>query len=584
MGPGSMRSAVLVGLHVLYCELSAGRWPSDTRRSSCPWLVSPTWPEAASGGSSPFATGVAPTRTAHEPTGPPNCGFSECSQHHTKGGIPNSQRYAHVRALPETRRRTLDDPFLRRTRSLTANSPLREPHPPKPERFTPDYLRSWCRRCHTTYSMLRRPYSEAVHIRPERPRRHLVLVDGESEVVRSLLRNTTVETSTTAAFQMAELLGPRRLVLDMGSGSGALSAAVATRWPRTKVVAVDVAGDNGPDQAHRFVRGDVLTFNLGVRFSGIVANPPYERAVDIGLARRAELRVRFYSARSQFDLWFAFVERALQLLEPGGRGVFLIPAGLETRPAAARLRDVLSAYSRWSIDRNVRSAFVSDVGVAPELLIFDRNDEHWGSSHERISPLFDVDAQVSVGAATGANSVFVREEGEAWLQELWPRYVRSVVRGRDIRQGWLLEDRPRLVFPYVRGNSRLEPAPLDQNSSLAAFIAAHRGSFSPRAPAPGLFIQCPPLAVLGTRLALPEIFCEPRGAIVEDGVVILNSAFAVDVGTSLNAQAMLDWLLSDAASASLAQHSRPVSGDYRRITASGVSRLLADFRSPPGGW
>lgn len=411
-----------------------------------------------------------------------------------------------------------------------------------------------------------------------------MLVGGEPEVLRPPLRNVTVKTSTTAASRMAELLGPRRLVLDMGSGSGILSAAIAARWPRTNILAVDVTGEIGPKQAHRFVRGDVLTLDLGVRFSGVISNPPYERLVDIGLDRRDQLRARFYSARSQFDLWFTFVERALQLLEPGGRGVFLIPAGLETRPAASRLRDVLSAYSRWRIDRNVRSAFVTEVGVTPELLIFDRNEEHWGSWHDWTSPLFEVDAQVSVGAATGANSVFVRGEGDDLLRKLLPRYVRSVVRGRDIRQGWLLEDRPSLVFPYIECNSRFKPAPLHQNPSLAAFVAAHQGSFSPRAAGPGLFIQCPPLAALGTRLAVPEIFREPRGAIVEDGVVILNSAFAVNVGTSSDTQAMLDWLLSDAAPASLARHSRPVSGGYRRITASGVSRLLADFRSPPVGW
>jgi len=403
------------------------------------------------------------------------------------------------------------------------------------------------------------------------------------EVVRVHLRNVTVETSATVAYQMAELLGPRQLVLDMGSGSGTLTAAVATRWPRTKIVAVDITERNEPEEAHRFVRGDILTLDLGVRFSGIISNPPYERAVDIGHARRNGLRDRFYSARSQFDFWFAFVERALQILEPRGRGVFLIPAGLETRPAAARLRDVLNAYSQWRINRDVQSAFASDVAVIPELLIFDRNDEPWGPLHQWASPLFDVDAQVSVGVATGANSVFVREESDNWLKKLRPHHVRSVVRGRDIRQGWLLKDRPFIVFPYVECDSRIKPVVAKQRSDLAAFIAAHRGSFSSRAAGPGLFIQCPPLAVLGTRLVLPEIFREPRGAIVEDGVVILNSAFAVKVGTPVDTQAMLDWLMSGAASATLVRHSRPVSGGYRRITASGVSRLLADFRSLPKG-
>ena len=216
------------------------------------------------------------------------------------------------------------------------------------------------------------------------------------------MRNITVGTSSNVASAMAEVLGPRQSVLDMGSGSGVLCSAIVERWPGTHLTAVDVRHQESTVGADRFVQGDVLTLDWTSRFSGIISNPPYERTIDIGPARRDELRERFYSARGQFDLWFTFVERALQLLEPRGRGVFLIPGGLETRPAAARLRDVLNAYSAWRVDRDVGAAFADSVGVCPELLIFDRNDETWGQAHQRWSHLFDVDERVSVGAATGS--------------------------------------------------------------------------------------------------------------------------------------------------------------------------------------
>ena len=329
--------------------------------------------------------------------------------------------------------------------------------------------------------------------------------------------------------------------------------------------------------ADRFVQGDVLTLDWTSRFSGIISNPPYERTIDIGPARRDELRERFYSARGQFDLWFTFVERALQLLEPRGRGVFLIPGGLETRPAAARLRDVLNAYSAWRVDRDVGAAFADSVGVCPELLIFDRNDETWGQAHQRWSHLFDVDERVSVGAATGSDSVFLLAEGDPWLAVLPASYVRSVVRGRDIRRGFAVPNSQSVVFPYLVSGSRISPARVEMVSGLADFVAAHEGKFGSRPARSGLFIQCPLRAVLGERLVVPEIFREPRAALVESGVVVLNSAFVLEVGERTRRDTMLDWLLGKEGTESLTTHSRLLSGNYRRVTASGLSRVLSDF-------
>ena len=321
-----------------------------------------------------------------------------------------------------------------------------------------------------------------------------------------------------------------------------------------------------------------MTLDLATKFSGIISNPPYERMIDITHDKRDELRRRFYSARGQFDVWFTFVERALQLLETGGRGVFLIPSGLETRPAAARLRDVLNAYSTWRVDDAIKSAFTDSVGVSPELLIFDRNGEPWGSLHESESRLFDVDGRVSVGAATGSDSVFLRKEGDPWPAMIPSPYVRMAVRGRDIRRGSVAQNSRGLVFPYRVCESRVAPVAPEQVPGLVEFVAEHHAAFGSRPERPGLFIQCPPLSVLGERLVVPEIFREPRAAIIENGIVVLNSAFVVDVGDRPGGSTMLDWLFGKEGAESLVTHSRPLSGDYRRVTASGLSRVLHDFQ------
>ena len=82
----------------------------------------------------------------------------------------------------------------------------------------------------------------------------------------------------------------------------------------------------------------------------------------------------FPAADGQFDLAFAFVEKAVRLLEHGGRGVFLLPEGLRTRPAAEQLRRLLDQCCQWDTAPVPEHPYGERTGVEAEILWFDRNN------------------------------------------------------------------------------------------------------------------------------------------------------------------------------------------------------------------
>src|SRR6185436_1089857 len=119
------------------------------------------------------------------------------------------------------------------------------------------------------------------------PVAHLV---GEREFwslpIRVDRRVLTPRPETELLVELALRLGGRR-VLDAGTGSGAIAAAIAHEQPRATVVASDrsvdalaVARTNLPP-AVRLVRGDWLAPFAAASFDVVVSNPPYVAAGDL---------------------------------------------------------------------------------------------------------------------------------------------------------------------------------------------------------------------------------------------------------------------------------------------------------------
>jgi release factor glutamine methyltransferase len=120
-----------------------------------------------------------------------------------------------------------------------------------------------------------------------------------------------------------------RLVLDLGTGSGAVALAIASERPRSKVTGVDVspaalgvARDNArslglPNVAWRL--GSWFDAVPAQRFDLLVANPPYIAAADLALqALAAEPRLALESGPTGLEALASIIEGAAAHLTAGG--------------------------------------------------------------------------------------------------------------------------------------------------------------------------------------------------------------------------------------------------------------------------
>lgn len=158
--------------------------------------------------------------------------------------------------------------------------------------------------------------------------------------------------------------------VDCGTGSGALALAIARRWPKARVTAIDlspaalaVARWNarrwGLENRIEFQRADLLAGIGDGAVDGLVANLPYvEDGEWAGLAPevRREPRAALLGGPDGLDIIRRFVPQAARVLRPGG-GVFL-EVGRGQAPAVATLvsgyfRDVRTEKDFAGIDRYV---------------------------------------------------------------------------------------------------------------------------------------------------------------------------------------------------------------------------------------
>lgn len=387
---------------------------------------------------------------------------------------------------------------------------------------------------------------------------------------------------------MAKRLGARKRILDLGCGDGLLLQAAARESPHAEtLLGIDLDPDRLPDDAppgFEYRAGDALQLPDDPRFDGIISNPPYLNVRQLEPRERDRLRRAFSTLSGQYDVAFAFVEKAIALLEVGGRGVFLVPQGLKTRPAAEPLRELLDQRCRWNTVKVRTRPYATDVGVEAEILWFDRMDGPKRPANKAL--VHGVwSAGVSVGIATGANTVFVRPETDPWLEEVEARFVRRFVRGRNVVRSQTVEAEAdaanRLIVPYVIEEGELFPADERHYPGLARFLDAHRSELGQgHHRGPGYYIQCPSAALIGERVVVPEVFRDPVARVLSDGVAVLNSSFVVYPSPGQSAPALATALNAEATKTAIIAGSRRLGSGYNRIAARGLAGVLAQV-SPP---
>ncbi len=112
-------------------------------------------------------------------------------------------------------------------------------------------------------------------------------------------------------------------------------------------------------------------------FDVIVGNPPFVNIRQLAQSQLAaylgKLRQRFRTARGNFDLYVPFVERAWELLAPGGRCGLVLPNKWATLDYARPLRELLLAETRIEHVVDLSSVRVfAEASVYPHLLVFTK--------------------------------------------------------------------------------------------------------------------------------------------------------------------------------------------------------------------
>jgi len=273
------------------------------------------------------------------------------------------------------------------------------------------------------------------------------------------------------------------------------------------------------------VRGDFLvgdelrrlppTRSGGFRF--IVGNPPYVATTRLDDRHKAQLRVLFSTAVGRVDLYTLFIERALQVIAPGGTVAFITPDKFLASRTSHRLRTFISAHGTLRTVARFRSHKVfPGAAVVPCVTVIDRgtgtspiemltcttNGERvevieravlpragistgdWQFKRpellrivERLVASFpSLDARarrISAGPATGRDEVYVRPRAE--LEEVEPELVHAALRGRDIGTFSITDPNLGILLPYELRDGVPELVRLSRYPGAQRYLERHRG-------------------------------------------------------------------------------------------------------------
>jgi release factor glutamine methyltransferase len=159
--------------------------------------------------------------------------------------------------------------------------------------------------------------------------RHLEIEVGPGVLVPRPESELLVEAVLTHIKNLEEKVSGEISVIDLGAGSGALSLAIATEAPRSRVIAVEKSADAivwlkknvaRISENVRVVEGDVADVLPGVKCDAVIANPPYvpdNQSLPRDVAEH-EPHIALFGGATGLELPKRFIDAAARLLKSGG--------------------------------------------------------------------------------------------------------------------------------------------------------------------------------------------------------------------------------------------------------------------------
>lgn len=428
-------------------------------------------------------------------------------------------------------------------------------------------------------------------------------------------------------------------VLDPAAGDGRfLAAARAVGGARVELVGIErdparAAAARAATGATIFVREALLDAPAAVDgVDAIVGNPPYVRSIrlrradpDLWAALRGRLAA---TSHGEWDLYAAFLERALEWLRPGGRAGLVVPSRWLTAAFAAPLRAKLAAAGavRAVVDFGAAQVF-PDATTYASVVVLERSRatsvavarlgaRGWSTGavapaaldgapwvlavgadaalRDRLAArgprLGDV-ARIVKGAGTNADGVYVLEgcavdgdlvrAGDAVVERA---ATRPCLRGRDVAAFGAVDEAVRVIVPYDGDALIPWPALARRWPRAAAHLAARRATLEAREDGrfagdafhrygrpQNLRFHADP----APKVVVPDVARAGRALIDDRGALVLDSAYALrgDVDPALLALV----LSSPIVALWLRVSGVPLRGGYLRLKTA----YLAPVPLPP---
>ncbi len=313
-------------------------------------------------------------------------------------------------------------------------------------------------------------------------------------------------------------------VLYPGCGDAPFAAAVervcdSEGWPVPRGLGVDTNPDHLERARERelshveFQERDFLADDMleAGKFEYIIGNPPYVPIEGLNEEEKERFKASFSAAHERFDLYLLFFERAVNMLESGGLLSFVTPEKFEYVDTAEPLRRLLTQEQLHvlEIEHIEEDAFTglvtfpcvttlrrdtsSHSDKEARVLLRDgtshtallpTNGESWAPAIRNVdiegletgATLDDVTVRVSCGVATGADSIFVFDEGAAptGVEERW---IRPTVSGSQLRQCDGPDTDSIFLCPYLDDGSL---AAEDELGSFGEWAKEHRDDLEDR--------------------------------------------------------------------------------------------------------
>lgn len=415
---------------------------------------------------------------------------------------------------------------------------------------------------------------------------------------------------------------PDETLLDPGCGSGVFIEGVL-RWCREQgcappcMLGIEPHPGRYSKARAAFAQSDVVKVEQKdflsdalPSFDYVMGNPPYVPITELSEVEKARYRDRFVSARGRFDLYLLFFERAVELLEAGGRLVYVTPEKYLTVRTAKRLRQLFSRQRVREVDLLPADTF-PDLVTYPAVTTLEKAEPS-GSTTLRLrdgtqravcfseagaslapqmygdsagqSQLASAAAtlqqfcrRISAGVATGADRIFVTEASS--LNEELRAFAYDAVAGRHLAPS---QPRPQsedaILIPYDETGDLLPP---DALGALGEYLSEpkRKQKLLSRSCVPRkrwyAFHETPPMeAFMQPKLLCKDIAAEPRfWTDREGGLVPRHSVYYIVPHDTRDLDLLAAHLNSEAVAAWLRANCQRAANDYLRLQSTPLKRI-----------